>query len=114
MSSNQSSKQPLPCNVRVIQKTVRQASNSPLSTQEYRIQGVRGLVLLILQSGTATWYFHYDVVIGKKRKRRKLKIGRTDEISLGCVIDQVEILRAEVCGGRDPVKDRQIKSNQRT
>ena len=31
---------------------------------------------LLARSGTATWYFHYDAELGKRRERRKLKIGR--------------------------------------
>ena len=49
------------------------------------------------------------VLIGKKHKRRKLKNGCTDEISLGSVFDQVNFLRAEVRDYRHPAKHWYIK-----
>jgi hypothetical protein len=63
---------------------------------EYRIDGARGLVLHVLHvlpSGTATWYFHYDAEVGKRRERRKLKIGRLDEVALAQALGEAERLR---------------------
>ena len=63
----------LPANSKAIQKAVKATTGRAV---EYRIDGARGLVLHVLPSGTATWYFHYDAELGKRRERRKLKIGR--------------------------------------
>jgi len=75
----------LPANVKAIRRAVREVPAGGVA-REFRIDGVRGLVLLALPSGTATWYLHYDVAVGRKRRRRKLKIGRLDEISLADAI----------------------------
>ncbi len=57
----------LPANSKAIQKAVKTASKAREKITEYRIEGARGLVLHVLPSGTATWFFHYDAQIGKKR-----------------------------------------------
>lgn len=92
----------LPANVKAIAKAVRASVGSSAGAQEYRIEGERGLVLHVLPSGTATWYFHFDVELGKARKRRKLKIGRLDDVSLADVQDRVLALRQQVRQGADP------------
>jgi integrase len=91
----------LPPNTKAIQSAIK-ATASGDRTAEYRIDGVRGLVLHALPSGTATWYFHYDVEVGKKRIRRKLKIGRLDEVSLAQARAEVDRLRPLVRQGDDP------------
>jgi integrase len=91
----------LPPNTKAIQSAIK-ASTSGNRTTEYRIDGARGLVLHVMPSGTATWYFHYDVEVGKKRVRRKLKIGRLDEVSLAQARAEVDRLRPLVRQGHDP------------
>jgi integrase len=43
------------------------------------------------------------VPVGKRRSRRKLKIGRLDEVSLAQAIAQAEALRPQIKAGADPV-----------
>ena len=73
---------------------------------EYRIDGARGLVLHVLPSGTATWYFHYDAEVGKRRERRKLKIGRFDDVALAQALGEAERLRPLIRQGADPVSQK--------
>jgi integrase len=94
----------LPANVKSIERIVRTKPNG--APCEYRVHGSRGLVLHVLPSGTATWYFHYDQVQGRQRRRRKLKIGRHDDIALADVIARVEALRPAVREGADPAAQR--------
>ncbi len=96
----------LPANVKAIRRAVR-AAPAGGGAREFRIDGARGLVLLALPSGTATWYLHYDVAIGRKRKRRKLKIGRLDDISLADAIALADRQRPQIRTGADPVARRQ-------
>jgi integrase len=63
-------------------------------------------VLLVLPSHTATWYFHYDVVLGNGRTRRKVKIGRLDEVPLAQAIASAEAYRPCVREGADPAEKR--------
>jgi hypothetical protein len=63
-------------------------------------------VLHVLPSGTATWYFHYDAEIGKRRERRKLKIGRLDEVTLAQALGEAERLRPLIRQGADPVSQK--------
>jgi len=72
----------LPANAKAIQRAVKSVSGVGGKATEFRIKGARGLVLHALPSGTGTWYVHYDVEVGRKRKREKWKIGRLDEVSL--------------------------------
>lgn len=95
----------LPPNTKAIQSAIKAATSSNRST-EFRIEGARGLVLHALPSGTATWYFHYDVEVGKKRARRKLKIGRLDEVSLAQARAEAERLRPLVRQGEDPAQEK--------
>ena len=93
----------LPANSKAIQKAVKA---SPGRAVEYRIDGARGLVLHVLPSGTATWYFHYDAELGKRRERRKLKIGRLDEVTLAQALGEAERLRPLIRQGADPVSQK--------
>ena len=93
----------LAANTREIQKAVKAASGC---TSEYRIKGARGLVLHVLPSGTATWYFHYDAEVGKRRERRKLKIGRLDDATLAQALGEAERLRPLIRQGADPVSQK--------
>ena len=104
------SKQPrddllLPANAKVLAKTVKAATTSGRHA-EHRISGVRGLVLHVLPSGTATWYFHYDLAVGRSRKRRKYKLGRLDDLPLARASQEAERLRPLVQQGADPASQR--------
>jgi hypothetical protein len=46
------------------------------------------------------------VDVGKKRERRKLKVGRLDEVSLAQATDKAEELRPMIRQGADPVLQR--------
>lgn len=94
----------LPSSRKAIQKAVRGCIGGKL--REFRIEGVRGLVLHVLPSGTATWYLHYDVEIGKKRRRRKFKLGRVDEVGLAQATAEVERVRPLIREGEDPASDK--------
>jgi integrase len=92
----------LPANTKAIQRAVKLVSGAGGKHTEFRIRGARGLVLHVLPSGTATWYVHYDVDVGNKRDRRKLKIGRLDEVSLAQAAEKAEQLRPMIRQGADP------------
>ena len=94
----------LPANTKAVQKAVKAVIGG--SVIEYRIEGARGLVLHVLPSGTATWYFHYDAEVGKRRERRKLKIGRLDDASLADALGEAERLRPLIRQGGDPVSQK--------
>ena len=72
---------------------------------EYRIDGVRGLVLVVMPEGTGTYFFRYTVGQGKARKFRSEKIGRRDEVSIQAARDKADELRLAVGGGADPVAE---------
>jgi integrase len=59
-----------------------------------------------MSSGTATWYFHYDAEVGKRRERRKHKIGRLDEIALAQALGEAERLRPLIRQCADPVSQK--------
>ena len=91
----------LPANAKAIEKAVRGCAGK--TAAEFRIEVARGLVLYALPSGTATWYIHYDIGIGKRRKRRKFKIGRLDEVSLAQATREADRLRHDIRQGADPL-----------
>ncbi len=93
----------LAANAKAVQRTVKATISPGGRITEYRIEGARGLVLHVLPSGTATWYFHYDAEVGRRRERRKLKIGRLDDISLAHALGEAERLRPLIRQGVDPV-----------
>jgi integrase len=95
----------LPANDKLIRKRVKECIGSG-GPAEFRIAGQRGLVLNVMPSGTATWYLHYDIPQGRKRVRRKLKLGRLDDLPLGNATKRVEELRPTLSDGGDPAKER--------
>ncbi len=103
----------LPANVKAIRRAVRETAAAG-AIREFRIDGARGLVLLALPSGTATWFLHYDVVVGRTRRRRKLKIGRLDDIALADAIGVAERQRPAIRAGADPVARRQDERDELT
>jgi integrase len=96
----------LKANVKVIARAVRLVGEGRSKPGEFRIAGERGLVLHVLPSGTATWFFHYDLPHGRARVRRKFKLGRLDDLALADAAAKVESLRAEVRTGADPAGDK--------
>ncbi len=105
MDQTSPNSQLLKANARAVLKAVKGAG-ALSRVREYRVDGIRGLVLHVLPSGTASWYFHYDVTVGRRRKRRKLKLGRHDELTLAGAADATERLRVEVRDGGDPAADK--------
>lgn len=103
----------LPRNTKVIERKVRLARGTG-AVVELRVQGVRGLALHVMPSGTATWYFHYDAKGPGGRIRRKQRIGRQDEIGLACAISVAEELRHRIGRGEDPAQERALSSADRT
>lgn len=94
----------LPTNSKALHKAVKACIGG--KTTEFRVDGVRGLVLHVLPSGTATWYLHYDVEVGKRRLRRKFKIGRLDEVALAQATAEAERWRPLIRAGADPASDK--------
>ena len=72
---------------------------------EYRIEGERGLVLVVTPEGTGTYFFRYTIGHGKARKFRSEKIGRRDETTLHDARDKAGELRLAVGRGADPVAE---------
>jgi integrase len=72
---------------------------------EYRIEGERGLVLIVTSEGTGTYYFRYTIGHGLKRKFRTEKIGRRDEVTLHDARQRASQLRRAVGRGADPVAE---------
>jgi integrase len=96
----------LKANAKTIARAIGRAAEGEGSPAEFRVEGARGLVLHVLPSGTATWYLHYDVRQGRRRLRRKYKIGRSDEVALAAAIQRAERLRTEIQAGADPAAER--------
>jgi hypothetical protein len=97
-------------NAKTIQNAVKQGAFSRTGI-EYRIEGARGLVLLVMPSRRVTWYFHYDAEVGKKRHRRKLKLGRLDAMPLSGALAEAQRLRVQTSAGCDPVSEKTIRRN---
>jgi integrase len=74
---------------------------------EWRIAGVRGLVLNCLPSGSANWYFHYTASVGELRKFRKVKIGGRDAVTLHEARERATELLRDVEAGNDPAGEQQ-------
>lgn len=81
---------------------------------EYRIEGERGLVLVVTPEGTGTYFFRYVIRQGKKRKFRSEKIGRRDAVSLLDARKKADELRTAVGGGADPVAEGDAKKTATT
>lgn len=103
MSRRAAEERLLPANSKSVDKAIRETKKAA-ELREYRIEGARGLVLLVTAAGTATWYVHYDKAEGTKRLRRKKKLGRVDAVALGVAIDEAAALRPEIRRGADPAR----------
>jgi len=68
---------------------------------EYAIEGVRGLRLIVLPSGTATYYLAYS----NARVSKRLKLGRRDTMTLAQANVAAMSALVEVSKGADPVAD---------
>jgi integrase len=71
---------------------------------EYRVEGVRGLVLLVAKSGLATWLFKYSVATDQGRKFRTVNIGRRSDVSLADAKAEAGRLFSLVDHGQDPAQ----------
>ena len=70
---------------------------------EYSIKGERGLWLVVLPSGVATYVFRYTLGHGRGNQTRgRFSIGRRDEIDLADARTKVEQLRKGVASGVNP------------
>lgn len=88
-------------------KEVRDAVAINGKQTEYRIEGARGLVLLVTADGVGTFYLRYTLSRGKKRLWRSIKLKRRDETSLAEIIKEADQQRAAVGKGDDPVARKQ-------
>jgi integrase len=111
MARKSKSERVLPRDAKRIAKAVKEAKSIGGPTDrvtEFRIDGCPGLVLHVLGSGTATWYFHYDKVTGAHRKRQKFKLGRYPDLMLGPAVDKANEVRVLVADGKDPAGDKRL------
>ena len=76
---------------------------------EYRIEGERGLILVVTAENTGSYFFRYTIGRGKARKFRSEKIGRRDEITLHNARERAAELRLAVGRGADPVAEGDAK-----
>lgn len=81
---------------------------------EYRIRGERGLLLIVLPGGTATYFFRYAVKIGQRRKFRTLKLGRRDGLTLHDARRKCADHRRTVENGGDPVGELKARTKAMT
>ena len=100
---SRSSDKELPFNDRAIQAARYLGGRAT----EYRIRGVRGLVLYVYKSGRKVFHVHYDIRIGRRRARRKPRIGDYGETTLHAARARANQMLARVDTGGDPEEDRQ-------
>jgi integrase len=86
---------------------------------EWKIEGVRGLSLVVKPTGTATFFVRYQVgkndsKIGTKRVERRMAIGQYDPkvFSLHAARKKATELMAGVAGGGDPVAEEKAKAEE--
>jgi integrase len=92
---------PLPTRKTAIDEVVADAEALPARGQEYRIQGNEGLVLFVLPSGTATWFFRYtDTRVMPPRQVRR-KIGRLKFMTIDKAVAEAAVLRQRIAAGED-------------
>jgi len=79
------------------------ANIAPTGTDhEVKIKGIKGLTIRVSALGFTTYYLYYTI----KGRKRKYKIGKTEDIDLATAIKLVEQTRAKVALGEDPAKQR--------
>ena len=81
---------------------------------EYRIEGERGLVMVVTKLGVASFVFKYQAGSGSARKFRVVNIGRRDEVSLHDARKRAAELRTAVGRGEDPALEQAVKSSAKT
>ncbi len=81
---------------------------------EYRIEGERGLVLIVSPEGMGSYFFRYQIGRGAARKFRTEKVGRRDDTSLAQARAKAGELRLAVGGGADPVAEKEARSKAQT
>jgi integrase len=81
---------------------------------EYQVGAERGLKLLVLPSGVATYLLRYDMKTGEARVQRKLKLGRRDAMSLAEARAQADIVRRDIEAGKDPTVVAEQRKNALT
>jgi integrase len=70
---------------------------------EYRIEGVDGLVLRVMPSGSGSWWFYYRHRLGSVWKLRKIHLGDRKGVRLATVKDRAAELTQEIASNKDPV-----------
>ncbi|WP_081625144.1 tyrosine-type recombinase/integrase [Hyphomicrobium denitrificans] len=100
----------LPFNSQAVEK----AGTRDGKQTEWRIDGVRGLTLIVTEGGVATYAYRYQVKQGKKRKFRTIKLGRRDAITLHDARKACEEHRREVEKGTDVALERTLKAQEFT
>jgi integrase len=99
--SRQSGKE-LPFNDRAVRTATHQRGRAT----EYRIKGVRGLVLYVYGSDRKVFHVHYDIVQRGVRRRRKPRIGDYGEITLHAARARANAMMGMVDAGNDPETER--------
>jgi integrase len=70
---------------------------------EYKIDGVKGLTLVIHPSGAASYFVRYSVRAGSKQLFRRVRLGSRDGMKLADARKKATALTAKVDAGDDPV-----------
>ena len=104
------SKRVLPFNSQAVMK----AAAVDGKQTEYRIEGERGLVLIVSPEGMGSYFFRYQIGRGAARKFRTEKVGRRDDTSLAQARAKAGELRLAVGGGADPVAEKEARSKAQT
>jgi integrase len=81
---------------------------------EFSIAGVRGLKLVVLPSGIATFMFSYAIGEGRHRTRNKIKIARRDAITLADARKRADELRRKIEAGIDPAREFEVRHDALT
>lgn len=80
---------------------------------EYRIDGVRGLVLRVRPNRQGVWYFYYRAKVGEGHLERwalkKLKLDDREHMTLSEARKRAEELQVDVNKGSDPQAAREVK-----
>ncbi len=94
-----------------VRKAIKSSVGKP--QQEWRVEGVRRLVLVTRPSGSAVFYLNYPNARGV---RRKLRLGEYDptHFSLAAARSQAQQKLAEIDQGADPVKDKKAAATAMT
>ena len=97
------SRHPLPFNSQAVAKARCHLG----ARTEYRIAGVRGLMLRVDQKNSGIYWFRYQIGRGVERKRVKIRIGNRDAVPLHEARSRADELRRRVEAGGDPAREAQ-------